>query len=109
MKADEHYLVLDHNLGTRHMEELVFHPNKEAYPNAWVRLADEFASVDDKVVEEILIYKHDTAQSDYKRILKKNNCVNTREGVSGKKTPIYLAPDSMVFPFAEKVFTALRK
>ena len=92
-------------MGIRQIDNLVFFPNREAYPKCHIRLVQDVVDKDDKVTNETLLYPFDKAQENYRRIIRENGATSTSVGIGDKKTSTYIASKDMVFPFASKVLT----
>ena len=61
------------------------------------------------MTKETLLFPHDSAQGSYRRFLRAQQCTSQKVGISSKKTSMYKAPDSMVFPFASKAFMSVKQ
>ena len=88
--------------GTPHADDLVFFPNREAYPRCWVKLSDAAADKEDLLVKETLLYPHEQAQGDWRRSVLAHLCTSSGLGVAGRETPPYVAPQAMVFPLFQQ-------
>ena len=106
-KTEDGYYVLP-GIGVKHGDDLVFLPNKDEFPDVWIRLHKDLVEKDDIIINETLLYPHDKAQASYRRLIRKSNATSSQVGISGKKTSIYSAPKDMVFPYADKIFMAAK-
>ena len=106
LPLNEGYMFLSGALGARPLHELEFFPNREAYPNCYVRLTPDAAIRTDVVPKEVVLYDHKEAQSQLVSILSLENCVNTQQTAFGGRQVIFRTPKEMVLPFATKSLTA---
>ena len=57
------------HFGTRHIDDLVFWPDRDVHPSCWIRVCDDVADKLDKVVQEVVLYPHNKAQAAYRRFI----------------------------------------
>ena len=103
--TEDNYTNISH-FGTRHVDELEFWPTKKAYPHCYIRVKEEVVAKDDVVTKEVVLYPQEKAQSAYRRFIREGKATSTLKGVGTLKKSTYLAPDSMLFPFASKILKA---
>ena len=107
-RTDDDYFNMAY-MGIRHIDDIVFWPDYEAFPKCYLRLADDVVEKDDRVSDETILYPYRKAQESFRRIIRTEGAVSTHVGIGEKKTSSYLAPKEMVFPFTSKVLSHCNK